>query len=83
MSSNGSNESRRSGRALAKLQTQHMNNAAAADVAAEDSPLLAHGTMTLNYNSDSAVYDLEARDRTLCAVCVAVALYRRSCTLTV
>lgn len=64
MSSNSSN-GRRSGRALAKLQTQQMN----ADVAAEDSPLLAPGTMTLNYNSDSAVYDLEARDRTLCDVC--------------
>lgn len=40
-----------------------------ADTAGEDSPLLAPGTLTLNYNSDSAVYDLEARDRTCRCSC--------------
>lgn len=30
----------------------------------EGSPLLEPGALTLNYNSDSAVYALEARDRT-------------------
>lgn len=75
MSSYGSNGSggKRGGRGLSKLQTQQQLNA---DVAAEDSPLLAPGTMTLNYNSDSAVYDLEARDRTSCYLSVCLILYR-------
>lgn len=64
--SNGGSSKKRNGRAQhpPPLSKFHTN----ADAVAETSPLLGHGTMTLNYNSDSAVYDLEARDRTWCLV---------------